>query len=452
MDGLQKALNYLFTDRKKARFQIYRRLLEDQFAEPRKQETMLKENIRTLLDHSFSHVPYYKKIIKNMDVKATEWQTDPIRFLKNFPILSRQQIHNNRNELLSTDYQKRNPYPNASGGSSGMPVHIIQDEFFFENGIAHQLLANHWHGMDPFDSIVKIWGAEKETYSGRKPLLSFIKDFLRNRYVLNSFDLSPSRMYEIIRILNKKKPKLILAYVDSIYQIARFAREKNIRVKPQQAIHCGAGTLYDFMRKEIETVFQCPVYNHYGTREMSSIASECREKHGLHLFVQNVYTEIVDSKGNPCPPGKEGRILVTGLNNFSMPLIRYEIGDIGVLENSGTCSCGCTYPKIRKVIGRSTELIKAADGKIIIPEFFIHLIGVSCNDGSIHSFQVIQKDLNIIEVKIVKHEPFKDSILNKIKSKIKIVMGSECKVIFNFVENIPKTPTGKYKYVINEMV
>ncbi len=451
MDGLQKTLNYLILDKKKDRYDIYSRLLERQFAAKEEQESILKEKLLSLFNHSFANVPYYKELLEKIGADKTGWADNPVAFIRNIPILTRSDIHTHSKALHSSDYRKRNPYMNASGGSSGTPVKITQDAYFFENAMAHQLLANHWHGMEPFDSIVKIWGAERDTYIGKKPFLSHVKDFFRNRYVINTFSLSDEKIIKIIDILNKKRPKLILAYVNSIYHIARFARENNLKVYPQNAIHCGAGNLYDFMRQEIASVFQCPVYNHYGTREMSSIASECSERNGLHMFWENVYTEIVDMEGNVCPPGQEGRIVVTSLNNFSMPLIRYDIGDIGIQETEENCRCGCTYPKLKKVVGRSTELIKTRSGKIIFPEFFIHMIGVSCNDGSIRSFQVRQKDFEMIEIAIVRNPGFNPAILKEIEFNIKKVMGEKTQIQFSYTETIPKTSTGKYNYVISEL-
>ena len=116
--------------------------------------------------------------------------------------------------------------------------------------------------------------------------------------------------------------------------------EKSLPIRPQVAIMTSAGTLHPLMREKIETAFQCKVFNRYGSREVGDIASECEAHAGLHVFPSGNYIEIVDDQGHPVPNGEEGNILVTNLYNYAMPLIRYYIGDRGVLSRSDRCACG----------------------------------------------------------------------------------------------------------------
>ena len=251
-----------------------------------------------------------------------------------------------------------------------------------------------------------------------------------------------------IKILNKHKPKIIITYVQSMYQMAKYAREKDLHVEKQNAIHSAAGTLYDFMREEIESVFQCKVFNHYGSREVGVIASECNHHNGLHIIMEHTLVEVVNKDGKPCSPGEKGEIVVTNLNNYSMPLIRYKIGDIGVLQQYSNCDCGCSYPKLEKIVGRTTDVFKTKAGGLVDGHYFINIFYFI---EGIKNIQVIQKALDIIIVRIVKGEKSSDSILKTAEKRIKLVMGSDCSVIFEFVNEIPKTKTGKYLYTISEL-
>ena len=134
-----------------------------------------------------------------------------------------------------------------------------------------------------------------------------------------------------------------------------------------------------------------------------------------------------------------------------MPLIRYKLGDIGVLKEDDLCNCGCNYPKLQKVLGRSSDIIKNKRGEILVPEYFVYLIGVTCNKGNIKQFQVIQEKIDELRLKIVKSDDLTFEELKDIEEKIKTVMGEDCKVIFDFVDEIPKTPTGKFLYTISRI-
>ena len=202
------------------------------------------------------------------------------------------------------------------------------------------------------------------------------------------------------------------------------------------------------MRAEITKAFRTEeIYNHYGSRELGSIASECKSHMGMHIFTNHNFIEIMDESNQPVIDGKLGNIIVTSLNNYSMPLIRYKIGDVGK-KSIKNCKCEIAYPMLEEVIGRSTDILKASDGTIVLPEYMIHLIGVSSNDGSISKFQIVQDRLGHIQIKVVlrNERSLEEALQNEITSKIQILMG-QTTVEFLVVSDIPKTSSGKYLYI-----
>jgi phenylacetate-CoA ligase len=170
------------------------------------------------------------------------------------------------------------------------------------------------------------------------------------------------------------------------------------------------------------------------------------------MFPLHNKIEILNDDLEPSEPDQPGKIYITTLNNFSMPLIRYDIGDMGVLSSEQTCSCGRGWPLIQKVIGRHIETFTTKDGRKIPGEFFIHFVGVVYNKNFVKRFQVVQKDYDYILVKLVvldaeKFEEHKTDII----SAIQRVMGQDCKVEFQYVEDIKPTATGKYLYTLSEV-
>jgi phenylacetate-CoA ligase len=410
------------------------------------------ERLNTLLNRAYQNVPYYRELLKDSALRENDRIVlRTIKDLEQIPFLTKEIIRNERERIYSSDHKSRKSYRNSSGGTTGEPVKILQDRDYLISEGATFLLPKSWKGVDPYDSEIIIWGAERDTFRGKKPLIDKIKDFLRNRITLNSFKMTPNDMESYIDILNRYKPKIIRAYADSIYEIAAYARKKNIKVRPQRAIHTAACSLHDFMRAEIEDVFQCGVFNHYGCREVGSIASECTAHDGLHILMEHNLVEIVDEGDNRCEPGREGEIVVTNLDNFSMPIIRYRIGDVGVMKTDAECPCGCNYPKLEKVSGRMTDAFKTADGRVISPIYFAHLLGVVHKDSGIRKFQIVQKDYRRVIIRIARDGEINPATCDDIRAKVGLVMGDDCEVELSFVNDIETTKTGKFRFTVSEI-
>ena len=233
-----------------------------------------------------------------------------------------------------------------------------------------------------------------------------------------------------------------------MYELARFCEREGLEVISQAAIITAASTLYPFMREKIEQVFQCRVFNRYGSREVGDIACERPGCEGLWVAPWGNYVEIVDSEGNRVPDGAEGEILVTSLINFAMPLVRYSIGDRGVLSPMGT-SDQCMYGQVLKaVLGRSNDMFRDKDGTLVDPGYFMSL----CTKDWVRKFQVVQKSASHILFRIVRSDlHYRQTELDEISTQTRLVMGDDCKVTFEFVDEIPPSASGKYRYAFSEV-
>ena len=158
--------------------------------------------------------------------------------------------------------------------------------------------------------------------------------------------------------------------------------------------------------------------------------------------------EIVDENGNICPPGKEGEIIVTSLENYAMPFIRYKIGDIGAIKENEMCQCGWNLSKLEKVTGRITNHFIIKNGTLIHGEYFTHLFYYR---KWIKKFKVIQKEYDSIQVLIVSNAEKVESDISDIKKKIQLVMGEKCKVDFQYVDDIKPQKSGKFLFTESEL-
>jgi phenylacetate-CoA ligase len=300
------------------------------------------------------------------------------------------------------------------------------------------------------EPAIFIWGSERDIIQGSMGIKKILLNMLTNEVYVNAFMMTPTRMREVLRLLNSRPPKLIIAYVQCIYELAQFAERENIRVIPQTAVMTSAGTLHAFMREKIERVFQCKAFNRYGSREVGDIAGECTGHAGLHVFPWGNYVEIVDDEANIVPNGTEGNILVTNLLNFAMPLIRYFIGDRGILSPSDQCSCGRQGQILEKISGRNVDLFMKKDGSLVDGEYFTHLLYYR---DWVQKFQIVQKDYSTIQFKIVLNgvECPEKAELDEIIKKTKLVMDQDCTISFEFLNDIMPAKSGKYRYTISEV-
>jgi phenylacetate-CoA ligase len=249
-------------------------------------------------------------------------------------------------------------------------------------------------------------------------------------------------------LIGRKRPKVLEAYAQSAYELAQYVNCEGMHIDGVGAVITSAGNLLPHMRQEIRQAFRCQVFNRYGSREVGDIACERPDQLGLHVSLYTHLVEIIDSAGMPVQPGETGEIVVTCLSNFAMPLIRYRIGDRGV-PASATASPVPAFDRLEAVTGRTVDIFTTADGTRVDGEYFTHLLYYR---KWVRKFQVVQKSHSQIVFKIVKSEVEpRQGALDEIATKTRAVMGDDCAVVFEFVDEIAPSHSGKYRYTVSEV-
>jgi len=408
-----------------------------------RQERML----RALLSHALEQIPAYQKMQSAGMSRILD--KDVFCALSSFPITEKTDISAKANEFCRE--MGRGTFRNSTGGSTGAPVSFLQDNSYQAANLASSELLFAWAGVPRGALSIKLWGATRDLGDGKARLRSLLVRAVHNQVVLNCFVLTDELMEEYLAAINRLQPVIIEAYVDGIYELAKFLDRSRLHVNYQLGgIIVSAGTLLPHMRAVIEQAFGAPVFNRYGSREAGGIASECTLHRGLHVMGETTLVEVVDANGVPAAAGEEGDILVTNLWNHTMPLIRYRIGDRGV-RSAETCGCGRPYPLLAAVNGRCSLALRRRDG-VVSPVFFAHVMGVLHNDGSVAKFQIVQEAYDRITVRLVpRRGEFNFASWDKrelITKELQTLMGDKCEVEFKLEKEIEITPTGKHLYTI----
>ena len=399
--------------------------------------------LRRLMEHARRSVPYYADSIPGGPLP------NPLEALGEMPLLTKEAIRRDSARLQSTDLQSRRWHFNTSGGSTGVPVRLVQDSAYVARAEAIELLYSHLAGRDFGQPEVRLWGSERDILEGGRGTKARIRAWGSNTITVNAFRMTREVMLDLVEMLNRRPPHLLMAYAQAAYEVAAFTEREGIAVRPQRAVMTSAGTLYPFMRERIERVFGCRVYNKYGSREVGDMACEIPQCDGLWIAPWGVHVEVVDDAGSPVPDGTEGELIVTLLTNFAMPLLRYRIGDRGALAPPGTGWNGDAARVLLRVTGRTVDAFRLPDGTVIDGEYFTHLLYFR---DWVSRFQVIQRDHESILVRIVPCADRPVDAEREIVNGVLAVMGSHCRVEFEYCDQIEVSASGKYRYTISEVV
>jgi phenylacetate-CoA ligase len=393
-----------------------------------------QEKLRQLAGAALA-APYWRHVFQQLGKCVSELTADD---LPRLPFLTKDLLRNEAEDLMIPG--ARGVYENFSGGSTGIPIRFYQDARYKVHMGVSTRLCNEMAGAFPGARVAKLWGAPQDLRKITGPI-GRAKLWALNQIYLDTFDMGADRMAAYHRQLTEFQPDLIQAYASSIHLLARYLRRNGIQPSyPRLGIISAAERLSPEMREDIESVFPARVFNRYGSREVSAIAAECDEHQGMHIHSPSYLVETIDPATGQIVHGRAGEIVITVLNNYAMPFIRYRIGDLGVLDDS-PCACGRTSPRLREVIGRTSDNFVLSDGKIIHGEFFTHLF---YGRAGVEQFQFEQEAREAFRLRVVPAKDWSQPMAQSIEHDIRQTIGAKPRFTIELCEEIPKTASGKF--------
>ncbi|HUI06178.1 MAG TPA: hypothetical protein VL486_04165 [Verrucomicrobiae bacterium] len=410
---------------------------------PEQMQEYVHQQLRNVLTQAFDQVPYYQKTWGKVGATRTDLAQMTVDGLPALPVTPKHDLRSVPDAFVSRDVagrQKLHRY--HSSGSTGTPVTAICTSDGHRKFIAaREARSFGWAGSSVRRPRSMIGGRLVVPKGNARPPFHRYNWAERQVY-FSAYHIAPSHVPDYVRAFNRHRPELLTGYAYSHYLLARMMCEQSVSLDYEpEAIVLSSEKLTEEMKQVIQQAFHARAYEEYGAVENCMLATEC--EHGrLHVNPDFGVLELVDGDGRPVPPGVEGRVLCTSLLNDAQPLIRYEVGDVGIWSRH-PCPCGRNHlPVLQEIVGRLEDVVVGPDGREMVRFHGIFIGLPHALEG-----QVVQETLTQFRVKVVPQEGFGSEDERLIRRRFAERLGA-VNVVIETVATIPRTERGKFRAVI----
>lgn len=388
-----------------------------------KLETFQNKRLRKIVKYAYNNIPGYRSKFDETKVKPEDIRTEDS--LWKLPITTREELQNNK-DFVNEKLISGTLY---TGGSTGTSLK------YYESAES---------GKVRWNSHLRGWSWNGYTPCKRLGVISSAQGMVEGDNIINLIgELTTEDLERNVKKLLEFKPQHLRGYVGSLYILAKYYLDNDIRLNGIESINTISENLYAYQRKTMEEAFNCEVFDEYCCNDGGACAWECKAHEGLHYFMERAIIEDID-----------GEMIVTDLWNKAMPFIRYKNGDFVKFINK-KCSCGRELPLL-SVKGRDNDFL-ITKRRIISPTFLMHhgmgLVGVDRSSANfrsgIRAIQYVQKPGYILEINIVKNPWCTAKEIEYFRADLS-EFTDDMELKINFVDDIPKTKKGKRSFIINE--
>ncbi len=397
------------------------------------------QRLKHLISHAIRFVPYYKSLFSELGLNQKDFQK--LEDLRKIPILKKATFYKEGTKsFTSTGIPAQFRIQNGSSGSTGEPLFYYETKESYSMNIAANLRGWYWMGYRLGDRYIKL------SQNPRKNPIKRLQDKIsRNRYLATN-PLTENNFEFILNEIENYKPKVIRCYPDPLLFLARYRKLNSKFTFRPEAITTTGNILQSETRKEIESAFDCKIFDSYSC-EGNAVVFECPTHSCYHSAEEYGITEVIDDDGNYISKGI-GRLISTDLWNFSHPFIRYDTQDLVEVDNE-PCSCGRKHLKILRILGRDNEILEMETGRKFIVHNFTGFFQVDHKEinRSVEQFQVVKKNIEVV-FRLVVNEQFTETAAAFIKNYWEKELCTEVRV--EITDNIPLTKSGKRRFILTE--
>ena len=374
------------------------------------------------LRHAKKNVPFWKE--KKFESAK----------LENFPVIGKQEIKKDFEKFISIGISSSDYFEDVTSGTSGIPLSFLSDKrFLLRRSVMHKR-GNSWAGFAEADKTFRVLRRE---IPGLEGLGTFYK-FSDKETLIKDKD----GLYNIL----SSSDFALYSFSSFLTSFAELVEKDDVTVSLKAIVSTGE-KLTPFYKELCKKVFRCDVFDSYSMREFGRIAQECGEHNGMHINSEMFLIEVIGIGGERIEDGREGRIVITSFDNYVMPFIRYDTGDIGRIIRE-RCGCGRILPRIF-LSGRASDTIRLRDGKKIHPSELYKIFNRRFKE--VKQFQIVQRTITNIEVNIIPTEIFRSEEKEKIQREIRTELKENVYITVNIVDKLDLTPGGKIPVFVSEL-
>lgn len=402
--------------------------------------------LKSLIEFSYKYVPYYEETFNKIKLKPSDISS--LEDLSKIPILTKDIVRKNNMKLVRRGLDLRYVKIGKTGGTTGAPILVYKDNKTRSFSWASYYRWYEWMGFNYYDSIATLWGAKTVT---KKPPVAFIvekvSNYLQNEIKIDAFELSNKYNWVVYKKLINFKPRLIKGYVSALLDFGSFLNQNKLfGIKPD-ALSSTTETLLPHNRLFLSKIFNAPIYDQYGCGELPAISYECPAHNGLHVNMEHILCEILDEDDNPIFD-RVGRVVGTDLDNYAMPFIRYENGDLSSVTNR-KCDCGVNQLLMGSIDGRTSDTIVLKSGKKVHGVYFTDILyELGILTDKVQKFQVYQNYPGEIDFRIQCEKQLDKEVKNRL---LKYLSKAFNKVNYSEHRSLINESNGKFRYIINDI-
>jgi len=404
--------------------------------------------LQALLEHAYQTVPYHRMRLgaagfrPGGSLTEADWRA--------LPLLTRRDVQNAGKALASLKLPPEYAPVTESqtSGSTGQPVKVIATQLDALMWDALTIREHLWHRRD-FSARLAVIRANAPQPQGESRV-SMQRDWGPPAAAL--FETGPAAAMSFavdvaaqVEWLMRHGPEYLLTYPSNLMALVRHTAARGERPPRLREVRTIGETVTPELRAACRQAWQVPIVDAYSSQEFGYLALQCPESGLYHAMSENVLVELLAADGRRCAPGESGRVVVTALHNFAMPLIRYDLDDCA--EAGGPCPCGRGLPTIARVLGRTRNMLRLPDGTQRWP-----LVGFARYRelAPIRQYQFVQRSREEIEARFVADRPLTGEEEARLSQIIQTALGHPFRLTFSYFDDeIPRGPKGKFKEFVS---
>jgi phenylacetate-CoA ligase len=400
--------------------------------------------LKAVCEHASRHVPYYRRLFAERGLKPEDFNT--LKDLERIPVLTKECLVRDPQSFVAENiplgrHKSRYKLVKTSG-STGRPLSVYRDR----NTLYQIYAVKRWR-----NSLAGIGGRFRLIHAWSKPFLENGWDAAvwhepyYAKLSLSTLPRDAGRFGDYLSVIKKFKPDFVCGAPSFLSALASYARKKGVFDTRFPVFLSYYENLYSFQKEIIQQQFGCDVFSCYATEEFELMAAECIHHEGMHIESRKGILEIVDDGGRHRSPGEKGRIVYSSFDNFVMPLIRYETGDIGSVART-RCSCGRVLPLLTALEGRTSEVISYRNKNIYPSVLSLALRGLE----NVKECQFVYKGEGLLRARVVKMDEGLFFDTARLIAQLKAVIGEDFVIQVDFAGSIARSAAGKFAFVSNE--